>query len=123
MRAGLPATTIWRRAAVLVAAVLLPFAVMGQGAFIPGPLDATTVSVSGTAVVAVYGPANGCNISSASIDLIIDPVNTAGTSASGTAQLQTHGNSPYQCGPIAAGVKVTVNISGGGTGSWQGTKW
>lgn len=85
-------------------------------------LDLTAVTVGGTAVVALTGPANGCNISS-SASLIIDQVGVAGTAASGTAQLQVGGNSPYQCGPIGPGVSVSVNCSGGGTCTWQGDRW
>ena len=90
--------------------------------FTPRALDITAVTVSSTAVTALTGPANGCNISS-SVALIIDPVNVAGTSASGTSQLQGAGNSPYQCGVLAAGVKVSVNCAGGGTCSWTGVRW
>ena len=90
--------------------------------FTPRALDITAVTVSSTAVTALTGPANGCNISS-SVALIIDPVNAAGTSASATSQLQPANASPYQCGVLAAGVKVSVNCSGGGTCSWSGVRW
>ncbi len=90
--------------------------------FTPRALDHTAVTVSGTAVTALIGPANGCNISSA-VDLIIDPVTTAVTSASGTAQKQATGGAPYQCGPLGVGVQISVNCSGGGTCSWSGTRW
>lgn len=85
-------------------------------------LDATAVTVGGTAVVALTGPANGCNISSA-VALIVDQVGVAGTTASGTSQLQPAGASPYQCGAIGPGVSVSVNCSGGGTCVWQGDRW
>ena len=85
-------------------------------------LQATAVTVAGTAVVAVSGPAHGCNISS-SVALIIDQVGTAGTSASGTSQLQPAGAAPYQCGQVAGNAKVSVNCSGGGTCSWAGDVW
>jgi hypothetical protein len=87
-----------------------------------GPLQATAVTVAGTAVVAVSGPVQGCNISS-SVALIIDQVGTAGTSASGTSQLQPAGAAPYQCGRVAQNAKVSVNCSGGGTCSWTGDVW
>jgi hypothetical protein len=85
-------------------------------------LDAYAVTSPGLAVTALTGPANGCNISSTT-GLIIDQVGTAGTTASGTSQLQIGGNSPYQCAAIAPGTSVSVNCSGGGTCSWQGDRW
>jgi len=85
-------------------------------------LDATAVTVAGTAVVAVAGPANGCNISSA-VALVIDQVKVAGTVATGTAQLQPANAAPYQCGALANGASVSVNCSGGGTCAWSGDRW
>ena len=88
-------------------------------AITPVPLDAYAVTVGGTAVNAVVGPANGCNFSSA-VDLIVNSVGTAGTSASTTSQLLPAGMS-YQCGPVTT--NVSVNCSTGGTCSWAGNKW
>jgi hypothetical protein len=87
-----------------------------------GALEATAVVTPGTAVVALTGPARGCNIS-ATVALIIDQVGTAATAASGTSQLQPANAAPYQCGPISAGAKVSVNCSGGGTCAWAGDRW
>jgi hypothetical protein len=87
-----------------------------------GALQATAVTVAGTAVIAVNGPVHGCNITS-SVALIIDSVGTAGTTASGTSQLQPAGAAPYQCGQVAGNAKVSVNCSGGGTCSWTGDVW
>jgi hypothetical protein len=78
--------------------------------------------VPGTAVTALSGPANGCNISSP-VALIINQVGTAGTTATGTSQLQPAGAAPYQCGALAAGASVSVNCSGGGTCAWSGDRW
>jgi len=85
-------------------------------------LEGTAVTTPGTAVVAVKGPLKGCNISS-SVALIIDQVGAAGTSASGTSQLQPAGAAPYQCGELRPGSNVSVNCSGGGTCSWTGDRW
>lgn len=105
-----------------VALALLIAPALAQVALNPRALDATAVTVASTAVVAVAGPANGCNITS-SVALIIDPVGTPGISASGTSQLQPANASPYQCGPIGAGVSIRVNCSGGGTCGWAGYRW
>jgi hypothetical protein len=110
--------------AILLAGLALGFMALdapGQG-FVHRALDATAVTVSGAPVVALTGPANGCNISSGSA-LIVSLVGPAGTVASGTSQLQAAAASPYQCGPIAAGVQVSVNCSGAGTCSWSGDRW
>lgn len=85
-------------------------------------LTRTAVVVSSTAVVALAGPAAGCNISS-SVALIIDRVGTAGTTASGTSQLQPANAAPYQCGGVANGTSVSVNCAGGGTCAWTGDRW
>ena len=106
---------------LIIPFLLIASSVMAQS-FVPRALDLTAVTVSSTAVTALTGPANGCNISSSSA-LIIDPVATAGTSASGTSQLQPANAAPYQCGVLAAGVKVSVNCSGGGTCAWTGVRW
>lgn len=116
---GLIALGVWGLIA-LVLAVAIP--ALAQTALKTRALDATAVTVSSTAVVAVAGPANGCNISSA-VALIVDAVGTPGTSASGTSQLQPALAAPYQCGPIGAGVSIMVNCSGGGTCSWTGYRW
>ncbi len=85
-------------------------------------LEATAVTVGGTAVTAVNGPAHGCNITS-TVALIIDQVGTATTTVGGTSQLQPAGGAPYQCGALLPGARVSVNCSGGGTCSWTGDRW
>lgn len=85
-------------------------------------LTQTAVIVGGTAVVAMAGPAAGCNISS-SVALIIDRVGTAGTTPSGTSMLQPANAAPYQCGGVANGTSVSVNCSGGGTCTFTGDRW
>jgi hypothetical protein len=87
---------------------------------IPRALD--NYAVTSGAVTALTGPANGCNITSA-VDLIIDLVGTAGTSTSTTSQKQPANGSPFQCGSLGPGVKLSVNCSGGGTCSWAGYRW
>lgn len=109
--------TIKRR--LLIGSLVL---LTAQGFPTPRALTLTAVTVGGTPVVALTGPANGCNISS-SVALIIDLVAPAGTSPSATGQLQPAGAAPFQCGPISKDVSVSVNCSGGGTCSWQGMRW
>jgi len=87
----------------------------------PRALDKYAVTVSSTAVVALTGPTNGCNIMS-SVPLIIDTVGTAGTSGSTTSQLVT-ANTPFKCVNLSPGVQVSVNCSGGGTCAWWGVRW
>ena len=102
---------------------LLPIALIAltaQSFSTPRALDNT--AITGSAINALTGPANGCNISSTSA-LIIDLVNAAGTSPSNTSQLQPAGATPFQCGPIKAGVVVSVNCSGGGSCNIQGMRW
>lgn len=90
-------------------------------------LDFAAVTVGGTPVAAVTGPAYGCQFTS-SVDLIVDTtgkpgaLSPAGTSASGTSQLLPAGQ-PWQCGALATGAIVSVNCSGGGTCNWQGNRW
>ena len=93
----------------------------GGTSIVYSPLDVYAVTVGSTPVNAVVGPAGGCNLIS-TVDLIINPVAAAGTSASTTSVLLPAGIN-YQCGPIAAGVNISINCSGGGTCSWTGVKW
>jgi hypothetical protein len=106
-------------AAVMLAACALPSAAQAPR---HRALDANAVTVPGTAVTAVAGSANGCNISS-TVALIIDQVGTAGITAAGTSQLQAAGAAPYQCGVMASDAHVSVNCSGGGTCTWTGDRW
>lgn len=86
---------------------------------VPRALDAT--SITGTAIVAVAGPANGCNIAS-TVDTIVNIVGTAGTTVGGTSQLLSSGGT-FQCGPMPQGVSVSVNCSGGGSCTVYGVRW
>ena len=87
----------------------------------PRALDNYAVTVPNTAVVALTGPTNGCNITS-SVALIIDTVGAAGTSGNTTSQL-VPATSAFKCVALSPGVQVSVNCSGGGTCSWWGVRW
>jgi hypothetical protein len=99
--------------------------------FVPGVLTAApavllSTSVSGgVAVKAVVGPVKGCAIIPGATSLIIDLVGTAGTAAAGTSILQpTAGPATgFQCGPLDAGVTVSVNCLAGGACSWTGYQY
>lgn len=100
---------------------LIPAIALGQSQQrVPRALDATSIT-SGTAITAVAGPANGCNVQS-SVDIIVNVVGVAGTSASGTSQLNPSG-SVFQCGSLPQGVSLSVNCSGGGSCTIYGIRW
>jgi hypothetical protein len=111
-----------RRFIAIFVAWTLASPVLAQPAPNHRALDANAVTVAATAVTALTGPANGCNISSA-VGLIIDRVGTAGTTVAGTSQSQPAGAAPYQCGPVPAGATVSVNCAGGGTCTFAGDRW
>jgi hypothetical protein len=104
---------------LLAALVFVP----GVLAAAPAVLNFTSVS-GGVAVKAVVGPVKGCAIIPAGTSLIIDLVATAQTAASGTSVLQPTGSvTGFQCGPLDAGVAVSVNCLGGGACSWTGYQY
>jgi hypothetical protein len=105
---------------LLAALVFVP----GVLAAAPAVLLATSVA-GGVAVKAVVGPVKGCAIIPGATSLIIDLVGTAGTAAAGTSILQpTAGPATgFQCGPLDAGVSVSVNCLAGGACSWTGYQY
>jgi hypothetical protein len=110
-----------RTAAVAALAALGSVEVLAD----PSALDATSVT-GGVAVVAVQGPTNGCSIIPPTTGggLIINIVGTAATVAGGTSVLQPAGSIVgFQCGPLSANVKVSVNCAGGGSCTWTGFKF
>lgn len=84
-------------------------------------LDFYAVTVDTTPVAAVTGAANGCSIIS-TVDLVIDAVNSAGTTGSSTSQILL-AYAPYQCGRLKTGAVISVNCLGGGLCGWQGMRW
>jgi hypothetical protein len=87
----------------------------------PAALDATSVA-GGVAVNAVQGPTTGCYIAPVATALIVDLVGTAQTSATATS-VQIGIGSIFNCGPLSARTKVSVNCLGGGACSWTGFKF
>jgi hypothetical protein len=104
---------------LLAALVFVP----GVLAAAPAALNFTSVS-GGVAVKAVVGPVKGCSIIPGATSLIIDLTTTAGTAAAGTSVLQPTGSvAGFQCGPLDAGVAVSVNCLGGGACTWTGYQY
>jgi hypothetical protein len=85
-------------------------------------LDLYAVTVGGTAVTAMTGPANGCLINGNTIALTINRTGPAATTVT-TSSISVPVGSTYNCGQVAINEAVSINCVGGVTCSWAGDRW